>query len=212
MDKTPIQAIIYDLDGTLIDSRPDLYTATNAMLRQLGLAPKGGEELKGYIGMGVRHLVRRAIGDHENLYEEGFRVFCHYYHQHLTDRTLLYPGVSEALEYFRHKKQFVLTNKLDREAKMIVQQLGIASYFTEVIGEREGMPLKPDPFGLLAILDTYALERTGTVMVGDSAIDIETGRKAGVITAFVSSGFGQPADLRADITVDCLSDLKNYFA
>ncbi|MEW6379998.1 MAG: HAD-IA family hydrolase [bacterium] len=210
-NQKPIQALIYDLDGTLVDSRRDLYAAAHAMLTHFGLAPKTEEEVQGYIGLGVRHLVNRTLDGHEELLEEGFRVFCDYYHRHLTDFTTLYQGVTEVLEHFRHKKQFVLTNKLDTEARMIVQQLGIARYFTEVIGDAGGMPLKPDPSRLLAILDTYGLGRQEAVMVGDSCIDVETGQKAGVTTVFLSSGFGRKGTIRPDITADRFTDLMDYF-
>lgn len=211
MNKKPIRALIYDLDGTLVDSRRDLYAAASVVLAHFGLAPKSEEEVQGYIGRGVRHLVNRTLDGHEDLYEEGFRVFSDYYHQHLTDHTSLYRGVTEVLEHFRNKKQFVLTNKLSLEAEMIVQQLGIARYFTEVTGDDEGMPLKPDPSRLLAILDKYGLEHREAVMVGDSCIDIETGQKAGVTTVFLSSGFGQRGTLKPDIVADRFTDLPGYF-
>ena len=152
MKKTVISALIYDLDGTLIDSRLDLCAATNAMLSHFGLPPKSEKELISYIGMGINNLIAKALGGNESFYEEGFKVILSYYRQHLTDHTTLYAGVIDTLEHFKQKKQFVLTNKLDQESKMIVKQLGIAHYFTEVIGDRADEVLKPDPSTLIRLL------------------------------------------------------------
>ena len=209
--KKSIIALIYDLDGTLIDSRRDLCIATIVMLTHFGLPPKNEEELKNYIGRGVKNLVIRALDGNEALYAEGFDILRGHYARHLTENTTLYQGVVEILEHFKHKKQFVLSNKLDEETKMIIHQLGVARYFTDVVGDTEGVPIKPDPAKLLAILDKHGIRRQEAVMVGDSAIDIETGYNAGVTTVFIKGGFGKIGDIKPDIVVDRIVDLRDYF-
>lgn len=211
MNKKPVTALIYDLDGTLIDSRRDLCAAVNVMRAHFGLPPKSEEELQNYIGRGVKHLVSRSLDGKESQYPEAFTVMLNHYHQHLTDNTVLCDGAVEILEHFKHKKQFVLTNKLDNETKMIVQQLGIARYFTEVVGDMEGIPIKPDPYKLLAILDKHSISRQEAVMVGDSAIDIETGYSAGVTTVFIKGGIGKKETIEPDITIDHIINIRDYF-
>ena len=181
------------------------------MLAHFGLPPKSEEELQNYIGLGVKNLVSRTLEANEALYTEGFDILRNYYARHLTENTTLYEGVVEVLEHFKYKKQFVLTNKLDSETKMIVQQLSIAPYFTEAVGDNEGIPIKPDPAKLLAILDKYGLRRQEAVMVGDSSIDIETGHRAGVTTVFIKGGLGKIGTIEPDIVIDRIIDLKSYF-
>ena len=119
MKKKTITAIIYDLDGTLIDSRRDLCAAVNFMRTHFGLSPKSEQELQNYIGRGVKHLVSHSLDGNESLYHEGFAVMVNHYHQHLTKNTALYNGAVATLEHFKHKKQFILTNKLDKETEEI---------------------------------------------------------------------------------------------
>lgn len=211
MKKKSIIALIYDLDGTLIDSRRDLCIATNVMLTHFGLPTKSEEEVKNYIGRGVKNLVSRALDGNEALYAEGFDILRSYYARHLTENTTLNEGVVEILEHFKHKKQFVLSNKLDEETKMIIQQLNVAPYFTDVVGDTEGVPIKPDPTRLLAILDKQGIRRQESAMIGDSAIDIETGYNAGVTTVFIKGGLGKIGDIKPDIVIDRIVDLKDYF-
>ncbi|MEW5802174.1 MAG: HAD-IA family hydrolase [bacterium] len=211
MKKKSILALIYDLDGTLIDSRRDLCIAANVMRSHFGLSPISEETIRNYIGLGVKHLVSRALDGKEALYAEGFDILRSYYAKHLTENTLLFEGVVEILEYFKHKMQFVLSNKLDTETKMIIQQLNISRYFTEVIGDIDGIPIKPDPAKLLAIMDKYSIVRQDAVMVGDSSIDIETGYNAGVNTVFINGGIGKRGTIEPDIVVDRIVDLKDYF-
>ena len=211
MKKKPITALIYDLDGTIIDSHRDLWIATNVMLTHFGLTPKSEEEVKSYIGRGVKNLVSRALDGNEDLYAEGFAILRNYYARHLTEHTTLNEGVVEVLDHFKDKKQFVLSNKLDEETKMIIQQLNVASYFTDIVGDTEGMPIKPDPTKLLAILNKYGINRQEAVMVGDSAIDIETGYHAGVTTVFIQGGLGKAGDIKPDIVVGRIIELRDYF-
>jgi len=211
LKKVPIDALFYDLDGTLVDSRRDLCIATNAMLTHFGLPPKSEQELTHDIGLGAKNLIRRALTGYESLYEEGFEVMRSYYRRHLTDHTTLYEGVPETLNYFKEKKQFVLTNKLQHESEMILGKLGIAHYFASVSGDIDGAPMKPDPSRLTGLLLQYHLLPERSVMIGDSEIDIETGHKAHVMTVFFTKGIGQRGSLQPDFMINNMKNLQEYF-
>ncbi len=209
--KIPLQLLIYDLDGTLVDSRKDLCIAANYMLSQLGLPIKEEPELRRYIGKGIKHLVVSALDGRENFFPEGLKIMLSFYQQHCTDQTALYEGVKKTLEYFKEKKQFVLTNKIESISKMILERLEIADYFIEIMGDREGKQRKPDPTRVLQLLDKSAVPSSQAAMVGDSAIDIETGRRAKVLTAFIRGGIGKIEENQPDIVLSSFSELKNYF-
>jgi phosphoglycolate phosphatase len=211
LKKVPIEALFYDLDGTLVDSRRDLCIATNVMLTHFGLPPKSEQELTHYIGLGAENLIRSALRGYDSLYEEGFEVMRSYYRRHLTDHTTLYEGVLEALDYYKGKKQFVLTNKLENESEMILEQLGIGHYFASVSGDTGSAPMKPDPWRLTELLLQYHLSPKESVMVGDSEIDIETGCKAQVMTVFFKGWIGQKGSLQPDFTINNIKDLQNHF-
>ena len=211
MKKIPLSALIYDLDGTLIDSRRDLCAATNAMLSHLGLPSKSEKELITYIGLGITNLILKALGGDETLYREGYEVILRYYHQHLTDHTTLYEGVTKILEHFKHKKQFVLTNKLDKESKLILEQLGIAHYFHDIIGDWGDNQLKPNPCQLINLLNEHHIVPKEAVMIGDSATDIETGHRANIRTVFIKNRIGTIGTIHPDIIIEHFKDLQDYF-
>jgi len=211
MKKIAVSALIYDLDGTLIDSRRDLCAAVNAMLSHFNLPPKTEKELITYIGMGITNLILKALGGDETLYAEGYEVILSYYHQHLTDHTTLYDGVTKVLEHFNHKKQFVLTNKLDKESKIILKQLGITHYFRDIIGDRGDNHLKPDPSNLINLLNEHHIMPGEAVMIGDSAIDIETGSRANIMTVFIKNRIGAIGSIQPDIIIEHFKDLQDYF-
>jgi len=211
MNKTPVSALIYDLDGTLIDSRRDLCAATNAMLSHFGHPPKTEKELITYIGMGITNLILKALGGDETLCAEGYEIILSYYQQHLTDHTTLYEDVTKILKHFKHKKQFVLTNKLDKESKMIVKHLGIAHYFGDIIGDRGDNHLKPDPSNLINLLNEHHIVPSEAVMIGDSATDIETGYRANIMTVFIKNRIGTIGSIQPDIIIEHFKELQKYF-
>jgi phosphoglycolate phosphatase len=188
-----IQLMVFDLDGTLIDSRLDLTLSVNATLKHLQLAPLSEEVVSTYIGHGVRTLVHRALGTHaqDGKVDEALAYFLKYYEQHLLDHTALYPGVREALADLASLQLAVLSNKNTGFSQTILEGLGVAAHFKFIFGGDSFAEKKPDPRGLLMLM-----ERTGTLpahamMVGDSDTDIFTGRNAGAWTCGVTYGIGR---------------------
>lgn len=182
--------IVYDLDGTLADTRRDIADAANFMRGRMGLPPLAGKEICGYVGLGLKKLIENCLGTtDEARVEEGSRVYRAFYSEHLLDNTALYPGVLDLLKHFKDRRQGVITNKPEAYTRRLLEALGVAGYFPEVTAGDSGYPKKPDPESLLAMMRKEGAEPGGTVFVGDSPIDVETGAKAGVRTVAVAQGF-----------------------
>jgi phosphoglycolate phosphatase len=193
--------LIFDLDGTLIDSKLDLAQAVNAARRHLGLPPIENERVSSYVGDGAPVLIRRALGAEvpEEQVREALDYFFAYYREHMLDHTTVYPGVREALD--RLKKEgvlmAVLTNKPVGFSQSIVSGLGLAPYFFRVYGGNSFEQKKPDPSGVNALLREAGVPNRLAMLVGDSAIDIRTARHAGIPSCGVTYGF-QPETLEAE--------------
>ena len=145
--------IIYDLDGTLVDTGEDLANAANHMLRQLRGAPRPPEEIRQFVGRGLRDLVQRCLGtDDPQLIDAGAKLFFGYYGEHLADHSRLYPHAKDVLEHFKSRTQAVVTNKPHPFGPELLKRLGVAAYFTEVIGVGSRYPKKPDPAAVFALM------------------------------------------------------------
>jgi phosphoglycolate phosphatase len=206
-----IKLLIFDLDGTLIDSRQDLVNSVNAALRSLGRDELPSDEIAAMVGDGAPVLVRRALGDtpDDDLVRRGLEYFLSYYREHKLDHTRLYDGIPEALESLQgangdRRVMSVLTNKPVNPSRAIVQALGIAERFVSVYGGNSFETKKPDPLGINTILGETGVRPEEAVMIGDSAVDILTGRAAGTWTCGVTYGFaphtlvGTPGDVTLD--------------
>jgi phosphoglycolate phosphatase len=207
--------LIFDLDGTLIDSRLDLAHAVNAARAFMSLPPLEHETVYKYVGNGAAVLIQRALGDlntPENA-ERALSFFVGYYSEHKLDYTVLYPGVREALDRLlaAHVPMAVLTNKPVRISRAIVEELGLAGHFFQVYGGNSFEFKKPHPIGIDALVGEARVARQQTIMVGDSGVDIETAHNAGVRSCGVTYGF-QPetfAKWPPDILVDRLEELAD---
>jgi phosphoglycolate phosphatase len=196
-----MELIIFDLDGTLIDSKLDLAHAVNAMRTHMGLAPLEHELIYSYVGNGAPVLVRRALGPEmpQEEVDRGLEFFLAYYRDHMLDHTTLYPGVRETLEKLANedRRLAVLTNKPVRISAAIVDGLGIGGHFFRVYGGNSFPEKKPHPMGVETLLRESGARKDRTLMVGDSAVDIRTARNAGIPCCGVTYGF-QPESLEAD--------------
>jgi phosphoglycolate phosphatase len=212
----PVHALIFDLDGTLIDSKRDLIHSVNAMLGEMGRARLDEETISGYIGHGAPVLVSRALGGNakEEELRRALQFFLGYYEEHKMDTTCAYPGIPDALAELSRKKvpMAVLTNKPVKISVRILDSLGLASHFRVIYGGNSFETKKPDPFGANKILNEFGAQPRETMIVGDSEVDVQTARNAGTIAAAVNYGFGvhDRTQHPADIYLDKLSDLVPF--
>jgi phosphoglycolate phosphatase len=201
--------IIFDLDGTLIDSRADLALAVNLTRAELGLGPLPQPQVVGYVGEGVRRLLTRALPECPDQLEAALAINQRHYRAHLLDQTVLYPGVREALALFQQQGRplMVVTNKPRAFTDLILEGLGIAGLMAAVVGGGDVAALKPDPAGLLLALERSGCAAAGSWMAGDHFTDLESGRRAGMKRCFCRYGFGDPGQETWDLAVDDLREL-----
>jgi phosphoglycolate phosphatase len=207
------ELIVFDLDGTLIDSKLDLVNSVNATRAWAGHAPLPVELVSSYVGNGAPMLVKRALPDAtEAQLAEALQYFLEYYREHMLDETTLYPGVREALDTLHGagKPLAILTNKPVRFSVTLIERLGLDGHFFRIFGGNSFEEKKPHPVGLRALLDERGVVPERAVMVGDSAVDILTARNAGTMACGVSWGF-QPETLVTappDLLIDDLRELS----
>ncbi len=191
--------ILWDLDGTLVDSRTDLVEATNVAMRALGYPTVPFDRFSQMVGQGVRHLVTSALppGADPETVEEAIEIFLVWYRRHLADTTRFYPGLREGIA--RSKAlHAVVSNKREDLCRSLLARLGTSDLFVRIVGGDTCPERKPHPAPLLAAMEGLGIARERVLMVGDSAVDIEAGKLAGVTTWGVLWGFGDPASSRPD--------------
>jgi phosphoglycolate phosphatase len=221
-DPHKIKLVIFDLDGTLIDSRLDLVHSVNAALRHIGRTELPEDVIASYVGDGAPILIQRALGNEqvdEALVRKGLEFFLTYYRAHKLDHTTIYPGICDALAAIQNssngtpRKMAVLTNKPVGPSRAIVEALGMNKYFSQVYGGNSFATKKPDPEGARKLMEESGTAPEQTVIIGDSHVDIRTGRNAGIWTVAVSYGFA-PHTLEtepADVLVDQPLELTTVF-
>ncbi len=201
---------IFDLDGTLIDTRRDITTAINKVLSHYGLAKKSIDEVTGYVGDGIQKFVERCIGDKKIDVDKAVSMFKDFYWTHLVDTTKPYPGVCEVLDHLSDKYKAILTNKSYKFTKAITDKLNLTEKFSEIVGGDSVSKKKPSTEGMEYIISKSGIEREKTVMIGDGKNDILTAKKAGVTSVYVTYGFTDAEKVRSlepDFIIDTPIDL-----
>jgi|SRR5580704_1566048 len=209
-----VRVLIFDLDGTLIDSKLDLAHAVNAMLEHKGRAALPHETVYSYVGNGAPMLVRRALGDGTTDAEanDALAFFLAYYRAHMLDNTVPYPRVREALALLEKRPMAVLTNKPVVFSKAILDGLNLSRYFQFVYGGNSFATKKPVPMGVEILLRDFQAAPREAMMIGDSDVDVRTARNAGIWACGVSYGLGVDG-MRAhppDLMLDCLTELPAH--
>jgi len=209
--KKNIELIMFDLDGTLVDSMKDIANAGNFTLENFGLAKKSIQEITSYVGEGREHLVKKLLGDNQDFLKEAISVFGEYYSKHSIDNSILYPNVKEILEYFQDKKKAVVSNKNRAEVISNLKSLAIYDYFENIIGGDEVEYRKPSPFHLCKTMQKLHINKEKSIMVGDMDIDILAGKNAGILTCAVTYGVSKKEDIiraEPDFIIDDVIKLK----
>lgn len=192
-----LNLLIFDLDGTLVDSRLDLANSINAMLRHYGKPELANDVIGSFIGNGAPMLVRRSLGDpdDEQFVQEALLFFMNYYRAHKLDTTYVYEGIFPALDAILASrngsgkvKMAVLSNKPVGPSRSIVESLGLQKYFFQVYGGNSFHTKKPDPAGVHALLSEADVAPEETVIIGDSEVDVVTARNAGIYSVGVTYG------------------------
>lgn len=192
--------VVFDLDGTLLDTLDDLAASVNFALRSAGLPPRGREEVRRFLGNGIRRLMTDATGgrlDGES-FEEAFQTFRRHYVAHCLDRTRPYPGVMEMMETLdrRGVRMAIVSNKLHPAVEELNRRF-FSRFIDVAVGESPTVRRKPHPDAVLQALDRLGRPKESAVYVGDSEVDLATARNAGMACALVTWGFRDEACLRA---------------
>ena len=210
-----IDLMIFDFDGTLVDTGADLVQSINYALRALKLPERTEKEIISFVGDGVGKLMERALGqDHAGLQAEAMQIFSGYYGEHLLDNSALYPGVKEVLDNFRHKTKIILTNKRYRFTLSIAEGLQIEHYFAEIIGADSTPFLKPDRRVMDYVFIKHQTAGENVLIVGDGINDVMVARNSGILSCALLNGLGNRVDLlklNADYYCEDILELNSLF-
>jgi phosphoglycolate phosphatase len=211
-----INLMIFDLDGTLIDSGGDIVASVNHTLKTLDIPIKKSEEIIQFVGDGVQKLIERSLGeDYHHLFNDALEIFSAYYSEHMLDTTLLCDSAIKVLEHFRHKRKVIITNKRKYFTVVMTKTLDISKYFDEIIGSDSTAYKKPDARLLLPLLERFSAEYNDTVVVGDGVNDIMLAKNAGVLSCALLNGLtGRDIllPLNPDFACESLSELMTLFS
>jgi len=202
-----IKTLIFDLDGTLIDSKEDIAHSVNRTLDALGLPTRKLEVIYSMIGEGVYRLISQALEGHEERVKAGIRIFRTDYKKHLLDTTACYQGIEAVMDCFKGRFLAIVTNKPREFTIPILEGLGIRNRFNLIISGDDGWPKKPAPDAICEIMKESAVSGSEAIHIGDHYTDILAGKNAGTFTCWAAYGFGQRRDLIPDLTINSPLDL-----
>lgn len=206
---------MFDLDGTLANTGPDLADAVNFARARYDLAPLPAERICANVGRGVEYLIRKSLPIHGTKhFDEALKIFVNRYEEHLLDKTVLYPGVHDVLDYYRGKRRAVVTNKIHRLAEAVIRGLGVGDCFDLILGGDSAAQKKPHPALLTKALEWFRTPAAQALIVGDGETDIVAGKRAGVMTCAVTYGLGDRGELIAvepDLMIEHLTELPHHF-
>ncbi len=214
------QMVLIDVDGTLVDSVPDLAWCVDAMMRELGMSERGEARVRHWVGNGVERLVKRALIDKldgepgQALYEKALPIFQALYSENTSKRSCLYDGVTEALEFLKTTgvRMGCVTNKASQFTLPILRDLGVQDYFETVICGDEVARIKPDPLPLVTAAERLDTAVEDSMMLGDSMSDVKAARAAGFQIICMSYGYNHGEDIRdynPDAVVDSMAEIKD---
>jgi phosphoglycolate phosphatase len=211
-----IDLMVFDLDGTLVDSGNDIAASVNYTLKVLGIPTKKYEEILLYVGDGVQKLIERSLGeDNHHRFDDAMGIFSAYYAEHMLDSTTLYEPVIEVLEHFCDKRKVIITNKREYFTHEITNSLDISKYFEEIIGSDRTAFKKPDARLLLPLLEKYCAENHRAVVIGDGINDIKLAQNTGVLSCALLNGLTERnilLSLKPDFMCESLSELISLFS
>ena len=203
--------LIFDLDGTLAETRQDLTTGINLMRAHYDLPPITMEAVTGYVGDGVRKLVERSLQGTDIDLDEALALNKQFYAEHMLDETALYPGVVEGLQVLSGDALAVLSNKPGDPTRVVLKHLGVAHHFFRMLGGGDLPNLKPAPDGVEALMEESGIGPENTWMIGDHHTDLEVAHNAGVKSGFVTYGIGHAGEFTADQTWNGFEELVQFF-
>jgi phosphoglycolate phosphatase len=207
------QLLIFDLDGTLADSRADLATGINLMRAHYGLPPIRMDIIETYVGDGIRKLVERSLQGASVDLDEALALDKKFYAEHMLDETALYPGVADGLKKLAKVGHAlaVLSNKPGDPSRIILKHLGVDGFFLRIIGGGDVPNLKPAPDGIFELMKKSGTESSNVWMLGDHHTDLEVAHNAGVKSGFVTYGIGHPGEFTADQVWHGFEELVRFF-
>jgi phosphoglycolate phosphatase len=210
----PISLLIFDLDGTLVNTLEDIAASVNYTLARLGSPLLPLDTVRQYVGDGIEMLMSRSLGGRERRLDDAVSLYKDHHRRNLVVRSALYPSVRETLEHFKSLPLAMISNKSAEFIGPLLDGLGIGQYFKLIIGADAGLPLKPAPDAVLRILSELRVRQERAAIVGDGTSDILAGRAAGVLTCAVTYGFRSEDELRKagpDYLIHEMSELKTLF-
>ena len=221
MKKFQPNLIMIDVDGTLVDSVPDLAYCVDEMMVELGMEKRGEDKVRHWVGNGVSKLVERAISGelegqlNKELFNKAYPIFLNYYAENTAKRTCLYKGVREGLNYLSSQGYYLgcVTNKATQFTHPLLKELGIFDYFKIVISGDTLTKKKPDPMPLLYGAEYFGVRPEECLMIGDSVSDVKASRSAGFDIICMSYGYNHGnniADEKPDLVIDSMTELGKY--